>query len=149
MAALYVGPSARRRLGSGPMPTVFSRIIDGEIPGTFVWRDDRCVVFMSINPMARGHALVVPIDELDHWVDGDPELIAHLFEVTRVIGVAQRAAFSPERVGVIIAGYEVPHAHIHVIPTDSMRQLSFENAAASVDPAELESAAAAIMAAMD
>ncbi len=94
------------------MPTVFTRIIGGEIPGTFVWRDDRCVVFMSINPMARGHALVVPIEELDHWVDGDPALVAHLFEVTRIIGVAQRAAFSPERVGVIIAGLRgAAHAH--------------------------------------
>jgi histidine triad (HIT) family protein len=129
---------------SPPMPTVFTRIIDGEIPGTFVWRDDRCVVFMSINPLARGHALVVPIDELDHWVDGAPELVAHLFEVTRVVGLAQRAAFSPERVGVIIAGYEVPHAHIHVIPTTSMAELSFANAAPSVDGDDLDAAAEAI-----
>jgi histidine triad (HIT) family protein len=129
---------------SPPMPTVFTRIIDGEIPGTFVWRDDRCVVFMSINPLARGHALVVPIDELDHWVDGAPELVAHLFEVTRVVGLAQRAAFSPERVGVIIAGYEVPHAHIHVIPTTSMAELSFANAAPSVDRDDLDAAAEAI-----
>ena len=131
------------------MATIFTRIIDGEIPGTFVHRDDRCVVFMSINPIAHGHALVVPIEEVDHWVDASPELTAHLFEITRRVGVAQRDAFGCERVAVIIAGYEVPHAHIHVIPTDSMRQLSFENAAASVDPAELEAAAAAIRAAMD
>jgi histidine triad (HIT) family protein len=131
---------------SPPMPTVFTRIIDGEIPGTFVWRDDRCVVFMSINPLARGHALVVPIDELDHWVDGAPELVAHLFEVTRAVGLAQRAAFSPERVGVIIAGYEVPHAHIHVIPTTSMAELSFANAAATVDRDDLDAAAEAIRA---
>jgi histidine triad (HIT) family protein len=128
------------------MPTIFTRIIEGEIPGTFVWRDDRCVVFMSINPMARGHALVVPIEEVDHWVDGDPALVAHLFEVTRVIGVAQRAAFAPERVGVIIAGYEVPHMHVHVIPTDAMAQLSFANAARSVDRDDLEATAAAIRA---
>jgi histidine triad (HIT) family protein len=128
------------------MPTIFTRIIDGEIPGTFVWRDDRCVVFMSINPMARGHALVVPIEEVDHWVDGDPALVAHLFEVTRVIGVAQRAAFAPERVGVIIAGYEVPHMHVHVIPTDAMAQLSVANAARSVDRDDLEATAAAIRA---
>jgi histidine triad (HIT) family protein len=126
------------------MPTLFSRIIGGEIPGTFVWRDDRCVVFMSINPLAHGHALVVPIEELDHWVDGDPALIAHLFDVTRVVGLAQRSAFSPERIGVIIAGYEVPHMHIHAIPTNSMAQLSFANAAASVERAELDSAAEAI-----
>ena len=126
------------------MPTIFSRIIDGEIPGTFVWRDERCVVFMSINPLARGHALVVPVEELDHWVDGDPELVAHLFEVARVIGVAQQAAFSPARVGLIVAGYEVPHMHVHVIPTDSMAQLSFANAAASVDRDDLEAAAEAL-----
>ena len=128
------------------MPTIFTRIIDGEIPGTFVWRDDRCVVFMSINPMARGHALVVPIAEVDHWVDGDPELLAHLFEVARVIGVAQQAAFARDRVGVIVAGYEVPHMHVHVIPTDSMAQLSFANAAASVDRDDLDAAAEAIRA---
>lgn len=126
------------------MATIFTRIIDGDIPGTFVWRDDRCVAFLSINPMAHGHTLVVPIEEVDHWVDADPDLTAHLFEVTRIIGQAQRAAFAPERVGVIVAGYEVPHTHIHVIPTNDMGQLSFANAAASADRDELESAAVAI-----
>ncbi len=126
------------------MPTVFTHIIEGRIPGTFVWRDERCVAFMSINPMAPGHTLVVPIAEVDHWVDGDPELIAHLFEVTRIIGVAQKVAFGCERVGVILAGYEVPHTHVHVIPTNDMRELSFANAASSVDRADLESAAEAI-----
>lgn len=128
------------------MPTVFSLIIEGRIPGTFVWRDDRCVAFMSINPMAPGHTLVVPIAEVDHWVDGDPELIAHLFEVTRIIGVAQKEAFGCERVGVILAGYEVPHTHVHVIPTNDMRELSFANAAATVDRDDLEAAAEAIRA---
>ncbi|MFM8846701.1 MAG: HIT family protein [Actinomycetota bacterium] len=126
------------------MPTVFTHIIEGRIPGTFVWRDDRCVAFMSINPMAPGHTLVVPITELDHWVDGDPELVAHLYAVTHLIGRAQKAAFGCERVGVILAGYEVPHTHVHVIPTNDMRQLSFANAAATVDRAELEAAAEAI-----
>jgi diadenosine tetraphosphate (Ap4A) HIT family hydrolase len=126
------------------MPTVFTHIIEGRIPGTFVWRDERCVAFMSINPMAPGHTLVVPIAEVDHWVDGDPDLIAHLFEVTRIIGVAQKVAFGCERVGVILAGYEVPHTHVHVIPTNDMRELSFASAASSVDRADLESAAEAI-----
>jgi diadenosine tetraphosphate (Ap4A) HIT family hydrolase len=130
------------------MTTIFSRIIAGEIPGTFVHRDDRCVAFMSINPLARGHVLVVPIEELDHWIDGSPELLGHLFEVTHRIGRAQRQAFACERVGVIIAGYEVPHAHIHVIPTDHMGQLSFDNAAATVDRDDMEAAAASIRAAL-
>lgn len=130
------------------MATIFTRIIEGDIPGTFVWRDDRCVAFMSINPMAYGHTLVVPIEEIDHWVDAPAELTAHLFDVTRILSQAQAAAFSPERVGVIIAGYEVPHAHIHVIPTNEMAELSFANAATSVDRDDLESAAVRIRAAL-
>ena len=126
------------------MTTIFTRIINGEIPGTFVSRDDRCVAFMSINPMARGHVLVVPIDEVDHWIEASADLTAHLFEVTRRIGVAQQAAFDCDRVGVIIAGYEVPHMHIHVIPTQAMSQLSFANAATSVDRDDLDAAAAAL-----
>jgi diadenosine tetraphosphate (Ap4A) HIT family hydrolase len=126
------------------MPTIFSRIIAGEIPGTFVHRDEHCVVFMSINPLARGHALVVPLAEVDHWVDLEPSLAAHLFAVAHRIGRAQQAAFACERVGLIIAGYEVPHTHLHVVPTSSMRQLDFSNAAGSVDRDDLEAAAQAI-----
>jgi histidine triad (HIT) family protein len=126
------------------MATVFTRIINGEFPGTFVHRDEHCVVFMSINPLAHGHALVVPIDETERWTDLSPDLAAHLFAVAHRIGVAQQAAFRCDRVGLIIAGYEVPHCHLHVIPTNSMSELSFANAAASVSRDELESAAAAI-----
>lgn len=121
--------------------TIFTRIINGEIVGTFVWRDESCVAFLSINPLARGHTLVVPIQEVDHWVDASPDLVAHLFAVTHRIGEAQQRVFSPERVGVIIAGYEVPHCHIHVIPTNSIHQLSFDNAQAHVEVEELDKAA--------
>jgi diadenosine tetraphosphate (Ap4A) HIT family hydrolase len=130
------------------MSTVFTRIIRGEFPGTFVWRDDHCVAFLSINPMAPGHVLVVPIEEVDHWVDASPDLAAHLFAVAHIIGRAQQHAFACERVGVIVAGYEVPHTHVHVIPTSSMAQLSFANAAASVDRDELESWADSIRSAL-
>jgi histidine triad (HIT) family protein len=121
--------------------TVFTRIIQGEIPGTFIWRDDRCVGFMSINPMNFGHVLVVPIAEIDHWIDGDADLVAHLFEVSRVIAIAQKKVFSCARVGMIIAGYEVPHTHIHLVPTNDLSELSFARAAAHVEREELESAA--------
>lgn len=126
------------------MTTVFTKIIEGHIPGTFVWRDQQCVAFMSINPMAPGHVLVVPIEEVDHWVDASAELAAHLFAVAHAIGRAQQAAFSCERVGVIVAGYEVPHTHVHVVPTNSMAQLSFANAAASVERGDLDEWANAI-----
>ena len=131
------------------MPTIFTRIIQGEIPGTFVHRDEHCVVFLSINPLAPGHALVVPIVEVEHWVDLPEELAAHLFAVAHRIGRAQQRAFAPDKVGLIIAGYEVPHTHIHVIPTTSMHQLNFANAAASVTRDDLEAAAEAIREALD
>ena len=101
------------------------------------WRSCRSTRWPSGTPSC-------PIEELDHWVDGSPELVAHLFEVTRVVGVAQQRAFGSERVGVIVAGYEVPHTHVHVIPTNSMAEMSFANAAASVDGDELDAAAEAI-----
>lgn len=130
------------------MATIFTRIIDGEIPGTFVWKDARAVAFMSVNPLAAGHVLVVPIEEIDHWLDTEPSLAAHLFEVARHIGAAQARALSCRRIGVIVAGYEVPHCHVHVIPTNSMADLSFDNAAPSVDRDDLEAAAEAIRAAL-
>ena len=128
------------------MATIFTRIIDGEIPGTFVHRDDRCVAFLSINPLAPGHTLVVPIEEVDHWVDMDPDLSAHIFAVAHRIARAQQQAFPCERVGMIIAGYEVPHTHLHLVPTSSMSQLDFANAAGTVSRDDLEAAAAAIIA---
>jgi len=132
----------------GLMPTVFTHIIEGRIPGTFVWKDDRCVAFMTINPIADGHVLVVPRDEIDHWVDCSPDLSAHLFAVAHEIGRAQMDAFACERIGLIVAGYEVPHTHLHVIPTSSMADLSFANAASTVEREALEVAAARIRAAL-
>lgn len=126
------------------MATVFTRILDGELPGTFVYRDERCGVFMSINPLATGHCLVVPRREVEHWVDLNTEEVHHLFTVAHQIAQAQRTAFPCEKVGMIIAGYEVPHTHIHLIPTTNMSQLDFANAASSVDRDALEAAASAI-----
>jgi histidine triad (HIT) family protein len=128
------------------MPTIFTRIIQGSIPGTFVYRDDQCVVFMSINPISNGHVLVVPILEVDHWVDLPPALSAHLFAVSHRISLALQKAFPCERIGLIIAGYEIDHCHIHLIPTHSMSDLNFANAAESVDRTTLESNAALIQA---
>jgi histidine triad (HIT) family protein len=123
------------------MATLFSRIIAGEIPGRFVWRDERAVVFLTIAPIARGHALVVPVEEVDHWVDLDTYLAAHLMEVARQVGQAQMAAFAPRRIGMIIAGLEVPHCHLHLIPIESEADLSFARADHSPDPAALDDAA--------
>lgn len=126
------------------MATIFTKIIEGEIPGTFVWRDDECVAFMSINPLRTGHVLVVPRLEVDHWLDCPDELRDHLFAVAQTIGRALHEVYSPEKVGMMIAGLEVPHLHLHVVPIDGVHDLDFANAAASVDRGELEGAAESI-----
>lgn len=123
------------------MASVFTQIIQGSLPGTFVHRDDVCVAFMTINPITTGHTLVVPIAEVDHWLDLDAPTRAHLFEVSHRIGEAQMRVFDCDRVGLIIAGYEVPHTHLHVIPTRSMADLAF-SAAGDATRDELEAAGA-------
>lgn len=130
------------------MPTLFTKIIQGDIPGRFVWRDERAVAFLTIAPITTGHTLVVPIDEVDHWVDLDPDLAAHLTEVARRVGRAQMHAFSPTRVGLLVAGLEVPHCHLHVLPIDSEADLSFSRADHDPDPAVLDDAAERLRAAL-
>ena len=124
-----------------PEPTVFTRIIRGEFPGRFVWRDDQVVAFLTIAPVRPGHTLVVPVEQVDQWTDLSPELWARLSEVQLAIGRAQLEAFSPVRVGAIIAGLEVPHCHVHLVPIDSESDLNFANADGSPDPAALDDAA--------
>ena len=128
------------------MPTLFSRIISGELPGRFVWRDDRVVAFLSIEPMMPGHTLVVPREEVDHWIDLDADLAGHLFVVAQHIGRAQRLEWKPLRVGVMIVGEEVPHVHIHVVPINSPNELSFAHADRDASPESLDDAAGRIRA---
>jgi histidine triad (HIT) family protein len=130
------------------MATVFTRIIQGELPGRFVWRDERCVGFLSINPLRHGHALVVPIEEVDHWLDLEPSLNAHLMEVSQRIGQAQMAALSPTRIGLMIAGLEVPHVHLHVVPIDGVHDMDFANATRDPDPAAMDQARDDLVAAL-
>jgi histidine triad (HIT) family protein len=120
------------------MPTLFTRIIEGELPGRFVYRDDRCVAFLSIAPIQPGHTRVVPIEEVDHWIT------AHLAQVSQKIGNAQMAAFSPNRIALMIAGLEVPHLHLHVVPIGSEADLSFAKADPNAAAESLDAAAQAI-----
>lgn len=126
------------------MATIFTRIINGEIPGRFVWRDEKCVAFLTINPIKPGHTLVVPRAEVDHWIDLEPELARHLVTVSQGIGRAIQDAFKPVKVGSIIAGLEVPHVHIHLIPIHDLQDLNFANQDMNPDPASLDRAAGAI-----
>lgn len=130
------------------MATIFTRIIDGELPGRFIWRDDQCVGFLSINPLQPGHVLIVPRAEVDHWVDLDPVLATHLMAVSHQIGRAAQEAFSPVKVGLMIAGLEVPHVHLHIVPIRGVHDLDFANADSSPDPAEMDDAAERLRAAL-
>jgi len=130
------------------MSTVFTKIIDGELPGRFVWSDERCVGFLSINPLGPGHTLVVPREEVDQWVDADPELVAHLTAVSHTIGRAVGSIWQPPRVGFLVAGFEVPHLHLHVMPAADMGAFDFANAAPKIDPAEQDGYAQALRTAL-
>jgi diadenosine tetraphosphate (Ap4A) HIT family hydrolase len=120
------------------VPSIYTRIITGEIPGRFIWQDDVCVSFLDIRPLARGHALVVPREEIDQWTDLAPATVSHLTLVAHKIGVAQKSLLSPARIGLMIAGFEVAHVHIHVVPMDTMAALDFSQAATNPDQADLD-----------
>jgi histidine triad (HIT) family protein len=128
--------------------TLFTRIINGELPGRFVWRDEHCVAFLSIHPLRPGHTLVVTRDEIDHWIDLDPDLAAHVMRVARSIGQALQHGFRPTRVGLMILGLEVPHMHVHVVPIDGVHDLDFANQDMNARPADLDRAAEVIRASL-
>lgn len=126
------------------MATVFTKIIDGDLPGRFVWRDELCVAFLSINPLKPGHVLVVPREEVDHWIDLDLGTWEHLTRVAKAIGSALQRAYQPAKVGMMLAGLEVPHVHIHLVPIDDVHDLDFARADPEPDPDELDLTADAV-----
>jgi histidine triad (HIT) family protein len=101
-------------------------------------------VFLSNRPLRPGHSLVVPIQEVDHWIDLDADTLAHLTNVAQWIGRAQMAGFKPVRVGLLLAGLEVPHVHLHVVPIRGVHDLDFDNQDPNPDEAMMDEAAETI-----
>ncbi|MDK8563994.1 HIT family protein [Corynebacterium pseudodiphtheriticum] len=132
------------------MSTVFSKVINGDLPGRFVYRSSDVVAFLSIEPLAYGHVLVVPVEEVDKWTDMAPELWSRVNAVAYEIGNAVIQAFDAPRAGNVIAGFEVPHAHIHVFPARSMDDFNFANVipADQTDEAAMDEAAQKLRAAL-
>ena len=130
------------------MATLFTKIIDGDLPGQFVWKDELCVGFLSIAPLKPGHTLVVPRAEVEHWIDLDPDLVGHIFRVTQSIGKAIQQEYDPVKVGTIVLGLEVPHVHVHVVPVWNPTDLDFHNADSSTPPESLAQEAVRIRAAL-
>lgn len=120
------------------MASLFSKIIAGEIPGRFVWKDPDVVAFLTIGPLTDGHTLVVPREEIDRWTDASPELLQKLTRVAQSIGQAQVEAFNSARAGLTIVGFEVEHLHLHVWPVNSMADYDFGKANNNPDPARLD-----------
>jgi diadenosine tetraphosphate (Ap4A) HIT family hydrolase len=123
------------------MASIFTKIINGELPGRFVWKDEQAVAFLTINPVKPGHVLVVPRAEVEHWIDLQPDLARHLMGVAQSVGRAIQQAYQPLKVGSAIVGIEVPHVHIHLMPLDSIADLDFARADPSPRAQDLDAAA--------
>lgn len=126
------------------MPSLFSQIIEGELPARFVWTDERCVAFLTIAPLRPGHVLVVPRAEVDQWTEAEDDLLGHLVRVAQQVGAAQKAAFDAPRAGLIVAGFEVPHLHVHVFPSWGIDDFDFGRVDNDPDQAELDRAQEAL-----
>jgi histidine triad (HIT) family protein len=131
------------------MTSVFTKILDGEIPGRFVYRDDISAAFLTIAPITPGHTLVVPVAEVDHWIDLDDDTAAHLLLVAKRVARAQQRVFHPRRVGLMIAGMEVPHTHLHVLPIAHESDLDFAKARPDTPGDELDRVAEMLRAELD
>jgi diadenosine tetraphosphate (Ap4A) HIT family hydrolase len=131
------------------MATIFTKIVNRELPGRFVYEDDAVVGFLTIEPMTQGHTLVVPRAEIDRWQDVDGPAFGKVMAVAQLIGKAVCRAFDTERAGLIIAGLEVPHLHVHVFPTRSLSDFGFANVDHDPSPESLDEAQAKIIAALD
>lgn len=110
------------------MASVFTKIISGELPSYKIYEDDKIISFLSIDPVNLGHTLVVCKEEINHWTEVPADTYAHLHKVSQKIGKAMLKATGSPRVGQIVAGFEVPHYHLHLIPAWSIPDLDFKRA---------------------
>lgn len=133
------------------MATIFTKIIDGELPGRFVYTDDLVVAFLSIAPATDGHTLVVPRREIDQWTDDevDAALLGHCVAVAQRIGRLQKQLWDAPRAGLVIAGFEIPHLHFHVFPIWSLGDLDVGNLPVEKDEAKLDAVAERLRAALN
>ncbi len=126
------------------MATIFTKIIKGEIPCYKIAEDEKYFAFLDINPLAKGHLLVIPKQETDYLFDLEDDHLAGMMVFAKKIAVAQKKAISCKRVGVAVLGLEVPHAHIHLVPMNSEADINFRNPKLQLTQEEFENIAIAI-----
>ena len=128
------------------MASIFSRIASGEIPSYRIAEDDRFFAFLDINPLVKGHTLVIPKREVDYLFDLEDDEIADIHRFAKKVAIAIRKAIPCQRVGSAVIGLEVPHAHIHLIPIQKEKDMLFSNPKLQLAPEEMERIAASIRA---
>ena len=126
------------------MATIFTKIINGEIPCYKIAEDDNYFAFLDINPLKAGHTLVVPKTETDYLFDLEDDQIAGLFIFSKKVARAIEAAIPCTRIGVAVLGLEIPHAHIHLVPMNSMDDVNFKNPKLKLSPEEFKDIASRI-----
>lgn len=126
------------------MASLFARMLAGEEPARFVWKDELCAAVVADHPVQHGHVIVFPREEIDHWQDVPPATAARLFLVMQRIGAAQREAFTCEKVAVAIIGLVTRHAHAHLVPIRTIADLDFGKPETNPHPAQLDAVAVAL-----
>lgn len=120
------------------MPTLFTKIIQGEIPCYKVAENDKFLAFLDINPLAQGHTLVIPKVEIDYLFDVEDELLKEMIVFAKQVALKVEKAISCKRMGVAVIGLEVPHAHIHLVPLNSVEDINFSRPKLSFSQEEME-----------
>jgi histidine triad (HIT) family protein len=128
------------------MASIFTRIINGEIPSYKLAEDDRYYAFLDINPLAKGHALVIPKQATDYIFDLDPDVLAGLFQFSQRLAKAIETVVTCERIGVAVIGLEVPHAHVHLVPINGIHDIDFSKPRVELTPEEFKELASEISA---
>ncbi len=123
------------------MASIFTKIVRGELPAYKVAETDQCLAFLDINPLARGHTLVIPKEEIDYIFDIPEPLYSELWRFARQVARAIEQVVPCERIGVAVVGLEVPHAHIHLIPINSVADMNFAKPRVKMSPEEFEALA--------
>jgi histidine triad (HIT) family protein len=119
------------------MPSIFTKIIEREIPAHIIAEDEKCIAFLDVNPLRPGHTLVIPKLEIDRFFDLDPELLAHLMRFAQQVSYALEKAVECKKIGVAVIGLEVPHAHVHLIPIQKVSDMDFSQPKLKVAQEEL------------
>ncbi len=126
------------------MVSIFTRIINREIPAHIVAEDDRFIAFLDVMPLVEGHVLIVPKQEVSYIFDLDDTLLADMMVFAKKIAIAMKKTISCKRIGVAVIGLEVPHTHIHLVPMNSMGDINFTRPKLSPSKEDLEKVAKAI-----